>query len=217
MKLTSLKKYLRAMRKSRGFILPLTLLVCLIILIVANSISTILAKELYFSKVSRQSQVAYYSADNAMMCAIMVDDTYLDPDTGLGIFPYNGLSSNPTADMQTVLDKINTNRQAQGFAALALNDIKCATSDVFNASVSTSAFLAVPFTRVNSASVVENGQKSSFNMKMDLGDGTFRCASVLIYKTSNYRQIIARGFTSCTSLVGTPIIERAIVNTTEVR
>lgn len=199
---------------NRGFILPLTLLVCLIILMIATGISTILSKELYFSKISRESQVAYYSADNALMCALVVDGKYIDPVSGLGIFPYNGLSTNTTADMQAVIDKVNIDRQARGFSLITLNDIKCGTVSILTPSVS--SFATVPFTRTNSAGVVENGQKSSFSMRMDLGDGTFRCASVLVYKTQNYRQIISRGFSSCGDSTSR-LIERAIVNTTEVR
>jgi hypothetical protein len=64
-------------------VLPLTLIICVIILTISAGISIILAKELYFSRLSRLSQVAYYAADDGMMCATMIDDKYIDPDTGL--------------------------------------------------------------------------------------------------------------------------------------
>jgi hypothetical protein len=131
----------------------------------------------------------------------------------LGIFPYNGLSE-ANSYMQTVINNVNTERQTRGYASITINDIKCATTPVFNSSIS--SFSTTPFTRVNSIGVTENGQKSSFSMKMDLGDGTFRCSAVSVYKTYNYRQIIARGFTSCANGNNyTSIIERAIINTTE--
>jgi hypothetical protein len=52
--------------KTKGFVLPLTLLICMIMLMIATGISIILAKELYFSKLSRLSQIAYYAADSGL-------------------------------------------------------------------------------------------------------------------------------------------------------
>lgn len=192
--------------RARGFVLPLTLIICVIILTVATGISIILAKELYFSKLSRLSQVAYYAADNGLMCATMIDDKYVDPDTGLGIFQTDNLTTS-----QMVLDKININRQTQGLPVLTLADIKCATSAIFTAASPTS-FNAIPFTHLTS----NDGMQSQFTMKMDLGSGNFRCATVTVYKTSKWRQIISRGFATC-STTGLYPIERAVVSTTEVQ
>ncbi len=212
-------KIIKINKKSvRGFILPLTLLVCSIILVVASGISAILSKELYFSKISRESQIAYYAADDAMICAIMVDNKYVDPATGSGIFPHD---SDPTADptnsMQQVLNKVNLNRQYRGLNSLSLNDIKCATVAIFDTSPSGANFTSVvsPVPRVNSGGESETEWISTYSMRMDLGDGTYRCAKVKVSKTNKYRQIIARGFTSCDA--GAHPIERAIVNTTELK
>jgi hypothetical protein len=196
--------------KAKGFVLPLTLIICVIILTISAGVSIILAKELYFSKLSRLSQVAYYAADNGMMCATMIDDKYVDPDTGLGIFQY---ANSPIP--QEVLDKVNAQREAQGVTAdISLNSIKCATSDIFNASVS--GYAVAPFSRTNSQGATDSGKTTTFSMTMDLGDGTTRCATVIINKTSKYRQVISRGFASC-STTSAYRIERAIVGTTEVK
>ena len=192
--------------RSRGFILPMTLLVCSIILTVATGISVILAKELYFSKVSRESQLAYYAADDAMMCAIMVDDQYVDTESGIGIFPYNALSDNPLEDVLLVLDKVNIERQSRNLSSLVLNDIKCATAPIFDNTISSITF---------TPDLVSGGMTSIYSMRMTLGDGTYRCALVSVYKTETYRQIISRGFSSCGGGASKPI-ERAIINTTEV-
>ena len=191
--------------RARGFVLPLTLIICAIILTVATGISIILAKELYFSKLSRLSQVAYYAADNGLMCASMIDDRYVDPDTGLGIFESGGPSS------QEVLDKINLVRQSNGLPALAITDITCATSAIFDASSPTS-YSVVPFTHTTP----NDGRQTTFSMKMDLGDGTFRCATVMVYKTAKFRQFVSRGFASCAT-TGTFPIERAVISTTELQ
>ncbi len=200
------------LRKQKGFILPLTLLVCTIILTVATGISVILAKELYFSRVSRDSQLAYYAADTAMMCALMVDGKYIDPTTGLGIFPYSAVLD-ATTEMNTVLEKVNLQRQLRNLPNLVLDDIKCATAPIFDTAIS--SFTTSAFSRTNSGGEQENGKTSTYTMRMDLGDGTARCASILISKTGKYRQIIARGFAGCEGVAHN--IERAVINTTEVR
>jgi hypothetical protein len=204
MKLSLIKAIKSA--KSRGFVLPLTLILCVIILTIASGISIILAKELYFSKLSRLSQIAYYAADNGLMCAKTIDDKYIDPDTGLGIFQSSNLLTS-----QQVLDKINIVRQANGQSVLALTDIKCATSAIFDPAAPTS-YLVASFTHATP----NDGMQTTFSMKMDLGDGTFRCATVTVYKTAKFRQFISRGFASCVSTGAYPI-ERAVVSTTELQ
>ncbi len=205
MKLSILKKIRQT--RTRGFVLPLTLIICVIILTIATSISIILSKELYFSRLSRLSQIAYYAADNGLMCATMIDDQYYDQETGLGIFQYNNLVTS-----QMVLDKVNVQRVAGGLSSLSLYDIKCAASSIFDTSVSN--YAVVPFSRIDSAGNPDTGQTSTFNMRMDLGGGEYRCATVLVNKTPTYRQIISRGFASCGSVYAYPI-ERAIVSTAE--
>lgn len=190
----------------RGFVLPLTLILSIIILTISAGISIILAKELYFSKLSRQSQVAYYAADDGLMCALMIDDHYVDPTTGIGIFQYNDLVT-----ASVTLANINAERISRGYDALSLNDIKCATSEIFNAAVSGYHTESTEI-RINDEPI----QATTFSMRMDLGDDTYRCATIVVNKTSTYRQIISRGFASCVT-TGTIPVERAIVNTSKDR
>lgn len=194
----------------KGFVLPLTLLICSIILSVATIVSTVLLKGLYFSRLSRDSQLAYYAADAGLMCATTIDDAYTDPVTGLGIFESSNIT---TAD--SVLASVNTYRASRGLAALTLyggsTSIKCGASEIFNPS--TSDFSTQPYSRVNSAGNTENGRTSIFTMHMDLGDGTERCAKVTVNKTSTYRQIISQGFAKCVANGGIAV-ERAVISVT---
>lgn len=201
------KTFLRA--KTKGFILPLTLVICVITLTISSGISLILVKEVYFSKVSRLSHVAYYAADDGMQCASTIDDLYIDPDTGLGIF-----ESNASVEASDVLDRVNTARASNGLPAIALTDIKCATASIFDAGVS--GYDVIDYSRINSEGQLETGRSTSFNMIMDLGNGTSRCALVTINKTSSYRQIISRGFATC-SPTSAYSMERAVINVTEVQ
>ncbi|MEI6810587.1 MAG: hypothetical protein WCK60_00880 [Candidatus Nomurabacteria bacterium] len=200
-------------KSSHGFVIPFTLLVCAIILSVSTGISLILAKELYFSKLSRDSQDAYYAADNGLMCAIAIDDAYIDPDTGSGIFQYSNLN-----DASAVLNKVNEERALKSFNALNLyggNSIKCATSEIFDPI--TNSFKVDPYQRENTSHVTEYGKSSSFMLHMNLGDGTTRCAKVIVNKTGMYRQIISQGYAECLDTRSKYPVERAVVSETEVK
>ena len=192
----------------KAFILPLTLLITTIILAVSTGISTILVKQLFFSRLSRESHTAYYSADSGLACAVYVDDAYVDQSTGQGIFEYDPVVATGTWPT-TVLASVNDARTSRGISAIpSLNDIKCATTPIF---IVASSSMAVSDYIV--ASVVV-GRTTTFDLKMDLGDGTFRCAQVIVNKTPSFRQIISRGFNTCNFGANT-FIERAVINTTE--
>ncbi len=197
-------------KKLKGFILPLTLVILAITLAVSTGISTILIKELFFSRVSRDSGLAYYTADEGLSCAIYIDDTYVDPATGLGIFQYN---DPVTPDV--VLTAVNANRTSRGLTPIpAVTNIKCATSLVFDPAAGTSNYVVTAYSRQKADLSTENGKTTNFTMIMDLADGTTRCAKLTINKTATFRQIISRGYTTCDTQ-SPKFIERAVINTTE--
>lgn len=217
-------KYIRINKSIKlGFVLPFTLFISGIMLLISLGISTILQKQIFFSQVARDSQAAYYAADNAVACVISIEETYVDGD-GMGIFPYNPLSVDPLGDMNFLLngldgvdDGVNGNRIANGFSSLAATvpEIKCAQSDVFTGNSSTDDFeITSGFVR-NTATGTESGMTSTFKMKMNTGGGIYRCAKVTVNKTESYRQIIAQGYAICDRPSGS--IERAVVNTTQLK
>lgn len=202
--------------KIRGFVLPFTLFICAIMILLSVSISAILTKQIYFSTIGRESQIAYYAADNAIACTLSVDETYVDED-GNGIFPFDStqLPSDFRTSMENILASVNSLRTLMGATTLGdtLDDIKCAQSKIFSVAPDPTDFTvsATKFTRDLPLGGTEDGVTSSFMMKMDLQDGTFRCAKVTVNKTATYRQIIAQGFSRCDRPDGS--IERAVVNT----
>ncbi|MCX6756732.1 MAG: hypothetical protein NTW35_01070 [Candidatus Nomurabacteria bacterium] len=199
--------------KTKGFVLPFTLLICSILLAVSTAISLILVKELYFSKLSRDSQFSYYAADNGLMCAIAIDDAYIDPATGLGIF-----ESSNSMDAAAVLGKVNEERVLKSLTPVTLyngNSIKCATSEIFNPA--TNGFITQAYSRTNSTGGLESGRTSIFTLHINLGDSTERCAKVTVNKTSNYRQIISQGYASCPGTRGSAPVERAVISETEIK
>lgn len=213
--------------KASGFVLPFTLFICGIMLLISLGISTILQKQIFFSQVARDSQAAYYAADNAVACVISIEETYID-GSGMGIFPYNPLSinrDNPEDDMNLVLSYVNANRIANGYSSLALTvpEIKCAQSDIFTVAQNAADFEVltnnyirnIPVSPSFPAGGTEEGRTSTFKMKMNVGGGVYRCAKVTVNKTETYRQIIAQGYAICDRPAGS--IERAVVNTTQLK
>lgn len=202
--------FIPATINTRGFILPFTMLITTIVLFITTGAMTLLSKQLYFSKIYKQSQTAYYAADDAISCAIVVDDTYLSGD-GLGIFP-SSTTTDPMTYIDDVLTYTNARRTSNGLPTITLNEIKCAQSAIFDASVSNFTVSPTNYLYASQNNGIEEGKTSIYNMRMDLGAGDIRCAKVTINKTQSFRQIIAQGYAQCNSQVGG--VERAVVNTT---
>jgi hypothetical protein len=123
----------RHTKNIRGFILPFTMLIATLVLFITAGSMTLLSKQLYFSKISKQSQTAYYAADDAVACTIAVDDAYLASD-GLGIFVS---STTYVGDyVADVITYVNAQRAASvpTIPSLVLSDIKCGQSAVFDVS-----------------------------------------------------------------------------------
>lgn len=209
-------------QSKRGFVLPFTLLISAIMLLISVGIAAVLMKQIYFSNLGKQSQLAYYAADAALACAISIEDTYVDGVTG--IFP-DDVATSTTAENITAMDSklqaINNLRALMdpplSLLAPTLGDIKCAQSEIFNTASPYDFEANTVFHRIVPAheaipATTEDGITSTFNMKMQIAGGEYRCARVTVNKTPTYKQIIAQGYSRCGSSVGT--IERAVVYTT---
>ena len=205
MKLSTIPSFTTSEHK-KGFILPFTMLISVLVLLVAGSVLTLLSKQLFFSKIYKQSQTAYYAADDALICAIEIDDTYVGSD-GLGIFPSN-IVDDPMTYMSTVLTYYNT---AKG-KSVALDDIQCAQSALFKVASSSFAVSPTNYQYNSPISGLEEGKTSTYTMRMPLGGGAYRCAKVTVNKTHSFRQIISQGYAKCDDPNGS--VERAVVNTT---
>lgn len=209
-----------SLKYTSGFVLPFTLLICAIMLLISVGIAAVLIKQIYFSNLGRESQIAYYAADNALACAVLMEETYAFGASGL--FPSDPLvlvTGANVAAMEAKLDAINELRAAiePPITPLAssLIDIKCAQSAMFDTNTSVSDFTAntlfqreIPGPPVT----IEEGITSTFNMKMKVDDGEYRCAKVTVNKTETYTQIVAQGYSRCDSTRNT--IERAVVYST---
>ena len=201
----------------KGFILPYSLLLSLIILVISSGISMILIKELYFSILNRESQLAYYAADEGVMCATYIDDGFIDQSSGVGIFPYSQLSINTWIN-GIVMPSVNSQRSSKGLSSVDVRNIGCATSiplislsgtptSIFVTNSDTLGGAYTSYTATDGS----QGVASTFFLKMDLGNSTYRCAKVTVNKTDTFRQIISRGYNTC-DMTSTRLLERAIIS-----
>jgi hypothetical protein len=214
---------------SRGFILPFTTLITVLILFITTGALALLTKQQYFSRVYQETQTAYYAADDAISCALALDDTYVSSD-GLGIFPSS--STTPSVPETYIDDVISYVSTKKGLATpLTRADILCGQSPIFAPGGTptfdpdfeiTNYHFTYYFTNpLTGLQDKEYGVSSSYKMQMDLGidpadvSGVrhlYRCAKVTVNKTPSFRQIIAQGYSSCNGTGNA--IERAVVNTT---
>lgn len=212
------------------------MLISVLVLFITTGALALLSKQQYFSKIYKQTQTAYYAADDAVTCAISIDDAYVSSD-GLGVFPSSSTTpSDPDTYITNVLAYVTTKRQAIDPLAPALTkaNVTCGQSQIFaaggtpsfdpNYSITNYNFKYTFTNPVNGQLDKEDGVTSSYNMRMDLGldpadlaltRHLYRCAKVTISKTASYRQIIAQGYSSCDGTGNS--IERAVVNTTVIQ
>ncbi len=208
--------FLHNKKIKKGFVLPFTMLMSTLVLFITGSAMTLVSKQMYFSKLYRNSQNAYYAADDAITCALAIDDTYTSAD-GLGIFPSSTTTPAMTS-VEAVIDYVNDDRASQEppldpISLAGPNPIKCAQSLIFDQNPATSDFKVSDdnYTYYSPFSGDEEGKTVTYRMRMNMGGGEFRCARVTVNKTPSFRQIIAQGYSSCND---TGAIERAVINTT---
>lgn len=202
---------------TKGFILPFTMLIVTLILLVLTTGANTLSKQLLFSKIYRQSQAAYYAADDALQCTLLIEGTYTDPDSGLGIFPGGTPVSvgDPNGYINAVFQNFNSSiGSPMGTTPDAIKGVKCAQVSIFDSNAPTNFIvLSDNYVYTNpKTGLQEQGKTSEFTMKMPLGDGSYRCAKVTVHKTEKFRQIISEGYSSC--IPGLDVVERAVVDTT---
>lgn len=189
--------------------MPLTLTLAALILTVTGGITMILGKELFFSRMTRESATAYYAADTALECAKALDAMYTDSQG-------NGLFDSPLHTATDTLAYVNTVRYSQGIGTINFLDIRCASVSIFDSGVtdifSTTTdkygnYLTDPYGA--------SSTKTYFTLPMNAGEGGgIVCAKVSVEKSNAWRQIIARGFNTC-NFGARMLLERAVINTTE--
>jgi Tfp pilus assembly protein PilX len=211
------KKHTKHIIQSRGgFILPLTMLLTTLIMLVSFGITSIIVRQARFSRIVKDSFIAYNAADMAVSCASYIDDSYQDSGSN-SLFPSQDVSvyavASSTNEITAVFADYNTTyRTGHGLPTLGLNDVNCAGESIFDASSSNITYTAYDYTPAIGS--VQHGKKSTFNLTFPLSNGDFRCAKVIMNRTSNYRQIIASGYSTCDT-TSDKRLERVIVSNSE--
>lgn len=126
-----------------GYILAFALIVVAILLTVSFSVSRIITKEIYFSKLLENSKTAYFAADAGLECAQYLDSVFKDDSIGISLI----LNSTSTGSgSQDFLDNANTNLFSFSTSTLFygssfvyganiqdnLNKISCASDGTYN-------------------------------------------------------------------------------------
>lgn len=217
MKITSLQLKNKII-SAEGFILPLTMVLMTLILLVSVGITSIIVRQAKFSRIIKDSQVAYNAADMAVGCTTYIDNTFTNSSTTYGIFPTDpvaypvGTAADQTEINATITD-INNGRTTRGVPLLAnSNAITCGGFKIFSPAESSIVYTA--FTYTKSDLTTEAGKTSTFTVKIPLTNGEFRCAKVILNKSPSYGQIVASGYSTCDTYSPSRV-ERVIVSSTE--
>ncbi len=203
-----------------GFILPLTMLLMTLILLISFGITSIIVRQAKFSRIVKDSLIAYNAADMAVTCTSFIDNTYTNSSTTNGIFPTDPKlypMGTETTEISDTIDLINVGRSVRGVPTISAvpsnsDAITCGGVRIFNTSDSQISY--TPFTYTKSDLSTEAGKTSTFNLKIPLSNGDFRCAKVRYNKSPSFSQIISSGYSNCEP-ASRSRLERVIVSSAE--
>lgn len=200
----------------RGFILPLTMLLMTLILLVSIGVTSVIVRQARFSRIIKDSLIAYNAADMAVTCTSFVDNTFTNSSTTNGIFPTNPTLyplGTESTEINDTIGTINAGRSIRGIPNIANSDtLTCGGIRVFNPTDSQIAYTAFTYTRSDLST--EGGKTSTFNLKVPLSNGDFRCAKVIYNKSPSFSQIISSGYSNCDASSKSRL-ERVIVSSAE--
>lgn len=183
-----------------GYILPLAMILSTLIMLVSFGITAIIVRQARFSRIMKESFIAFNAADLALTCTMFADDNYYRTSGSFatGFFPVD-VGAYPVAstsdELAAALANINGDKAARGLPGITLDDIGCGSVSIFDTSKTNAT--STDYTYTDSAGVTENGKKTTFNLKLPLSNGEYRCAAVIVNKTQSYRQIISSGYSNC--------------------
>ncbi|MDQ1282121.1 MAG: hypothetical protein QG630_472, partial [Patescibacteria group bacterium] len=197
------------------------LVVISILLLVSLSVSRIIAKEMFFSKLVELSKVTYFAADSGIECAKYLDSNFRDLTLGVSLILNSTSTGNGNADFitnsnQNIFFASSTVRTSTGMTGPT--EIYCNNND--------NTYNRIFYTYALTPQAVEDNLKdetSSFNIIGDdmnatttfglilkstdpnTGDDNVRCALVVFSKqrtsvatdTTAYFEIISTGYSSC--------------------
>lgn len=207
-------------QKEEGFILAFALIVVASVLMMAITLSNILNKELFFSRLVSNNHLAYNAADSGMECAIYLDSVFRDDFTGDSIILNNVMNTSADLYFLSNLNNIFSASSSINSSLKSIDKITCANDDntynqIFNKDENNNSGF------VSSRNyVLDNldNMKSSYTLSGDILNATTtfgfiikgennenKCVIVDFYKErtndqinlTSYFAITSTGFSSC--------------------
>ncbi len=206
-------------QKEEGFILAFALIVVASVLMMAITLSNILNKELFFSRLVSNNHLAYNAADSGMECAIYLDSVFRDDFTGDSII-LNNVKDSADSYFLSNLNNIFNASSSINPSLKSIDKVTCANDDnTYNQIFNDENITDYGFNPSRNGVLNNlNNMKSSFTLS---GDGfsattTFgfiikgennenKCVIVDFYKErvndsvniTSYFAITSTGFSSC--------------------
>lgn len=206
-------------QKEEGFILAFALIVVASVLMMAITLSNIMNKELFFSRLVSNNHLAYNAADSGMECAIYLDSVFRDDFTGDSII-LNNVEDSADSYFLSNLNNIFNASSSINPSLKSIDKVTCANDDntynqIFNKDENNNSGF------VSSRNyVLDNldNMKSSYTLSGDILNATTtfgfiikgennenKCVIVDFYKErtndqinlTSYFAITSTGFSSC--------------------
>lgn len=208
-------------KRDSGYILPFTLVIISILLLVSLSVSRIIAKEMFFSKLVELSKATYFTADSGIECAKYLDSNFTELTTGDSLILNSTSTSDGNADFianssQNIFFASSTVITSTGMTSPS--EIYCNNNDgtynqIFGAYALTPQAVETNLkNQLSSFNVVGDDLNATTTFGLILkstdpntGDNNTRCALVVFSKqrtsvatnTTAYFEIISTGYSSC--------------------
>ena len=116
-------------QKEEGFILAFALIVVASVLMMAITLSNIMNKELFFSRLVSNNHLAYNAADSGMECAIYLDSVFRDDFTGDSIILNNVMNTSADLYFLSNLNNIFSASSSINSSLKSIDKITCANDD----------------------------------------------------------------------------------------
>lgn len=210
-------------KRDGGYILAFTLVIVSILLLVSLSVSRIIAKEMFFSKLVDMSKGAYFAADSGIECARYIDSNFRDLNTGDSLILNStstgdgnyDFTTNATQNIFSASSTVITSTGITSPAGIYCNSDDKTYNQIFATYAATPQAVETNLNKnVSSFNVIGDGTSATTTFGLILkdtdpntGDQNIRCALIIFSKTQSSVAtssavsfgIISTGYSSCDS------------------
>lgn len=208
-------------KRDSGYILAFTLVIISILLLVSLSVSRIIAKEMFFSKLAEMSKTTYFAADSGIECARYLDSNFKDLTIGTSLILNSTSTSDGNYDFTTNATQnvfFSSSTVIVGTGITNPNSIYCDSDDstynqIFATYASTPQAVETNLSnQISSFNVIGDSTNATTtfglilkNVDPNTGDKNTRCVIVIFSKqrysvatsTTISFGIISTGYSSC--------------------